>query len=230
MIATILQLLSILYPLRGNIRGLIQRFPNKRRYITASTLLPWIPAGGNRAAGCRPLPHQHKKVPIFFWLSSRFPHTFTASQCSSTCYCAALLAFLSKKYAHMKLTQEKYPEHGGEVTTLDNCPKSKARPMSRERAWSLGEWLIALGGGWFFLALFFLPPITIVSGFLSENVRRLIWPAELAFSAAILDAGILLRRSASRKLSLADYVVVLVCTSILILVVFNLYGWVHLAR
>ena len=130
----------------------------------------------------------------------------------------------------MKLTQEKYTEDGVEVTVLDNCLKSKARPMSPKGAWSLGEWLIALGGGWFFLALFFLPPVTIVSGFLPESLRRLIWPAELAFSAAILDAGILLRRSASRKLSLADYLVVLVCTSILILVVFNLYGWVHLAR
>jgi hypothetical protein len=78
---------------------------------------------------------------------------------------------------------------------------------------------------WFVLDSFWMPPgvfSPFVPGFANVVIR-----AEFVMSAAMAAAGILVWRSASRELSLADYLIVLSCASIPVLCVFTMYEWVR---
>ncbi len=65
---------------------------------------------------------------------------------------------------------------------------------------------------------------------LPEGTYRVVYPAEFVISAAMVAAGILLRRSAVRKLSFTDYIIALAGTSIAVVAVYTLYGWIRLPK
>jgi hypothetical protein len=96
---------------------------------------------------------------------------------------------------------------------------------------SIGGWLIAVGCVWF-VFVFFWPPVVVVLSWFNppEAVYSTVIRAEFAMSAALVAVGILLRRRAVRRLSPADYMLVLLGSTIPVLVVFSLNGWIHLRK
>jgi hypothetical protein len=65
----------------------------------------------------------------------------------------------------------------------------------------------------------------LTPGFANVLVR-----VEFVLSAALAAVGILVRRSAVRKLSLADYIIVFACASIPVLCMFELYERARLSH
>jgi hypothetical protein len=60
-----------------------------------------------------------------------------------------------------------------------------------------------------------------------QSVFNIILRAEFVTSATFVAVGILLRRSAVRKLSLADYIIVFASASVPVLCVFKMAEWTH---
>jgi hypothetical protein len=111
-----------------------------------------------------------------------------------------------------------------------------AQMEAKKKKLNWGNLLIWIGSIWFVFTFFWLPPLMIILGVVDpwlrfpDNVGSVILRAEFAVAAATTAAGILLRLSANRKLSIAHYIVAFGAAAIPVLLVFVLYGWIHLFK
>ena len=107
--------------------------------------------------------------------------------------------------------------------------------MSTRQKIDLGNNLLGFGILWFsgtfawFLLDSFDPPGIWTLPPLShpQSIYNIVSRAEFIISATFAAVGILLRRSAFRKLSLADYIIVFSCASVPVLCVFIMSEWIH---
>jgi hypothetical protein len=108
--------------------------------------------------------------------------------------------------------------------------------MTTDQKTDLGTNLLGFGILWFSSAFLwfvmdsFWPPLgisTLPPLDRPQTIFNIVLRAEFVLSAAFVAVGILLRRRASRKLSLADYVIVVACASIPVLLVFKMAEWTH---
>src|SRR5438046_1259013 len=96
----------------------------------------------------------------------------------------------------------------------------------------LGQNLFGFGFLWFGSAVTWFAPDTYgarpgVFSPLTPGFANVVLRAEFVVSAAMAAAGVLVRRSAFRKLSLADYIFVLASATVPVLVVFKMYASVR---
>ena len=102
--------------------------------------------------------------------------------------------------------------------------------MENTKTSTLGKYLIIYGCLWFVCALSQLPPLVILLSMFSISdvflVTR-IWPLEFPLAAIVVSVGILLRRRARHKLRAVDYLVVVGGASILVVIVLDIYDWIH---
>jgi hypothetical protein len=90
-----------------------------------------------------------------------------------------------------------------------------------------GKILVFVGAFWFILDFLWLPPLVGILLSIHVPERRLnhVWPAEFALSAAMISAGILLWRSAARRPSVAEFLIVPSASAFLAIGVLKLFGW-----
>ncbi|HEX8813966.1 MAG TPA: hypothetical protein VF753_00545, partial [Terriglobales bacterium] len=93
---------------------------------------------------------------------------------------------------------------------------------------TVGKRLLLLGCMWFTLALFWLPPMTLILGWLRlpDGFYKMLLPSEFVMSAMMAATGGLLWRSASGRVSFVAYVIVYSCATLAIVAVLNVYGWI----
>lgn len=94
---------------------------------------------------------------------------------------------------------------------------------------AIGVWLVIVGAFWFVFDLLWMPPLLWIFLLLHVPERLLghVWPAEFVLSSATMSVGVLLLRSREKKLSVADFLVVLGCSALLVLGVFFLFYWMR---
>jgi len=108
--------------------------------------------------------------------------------------------------------------------------------MTTDQKAALGTNLLGFGILWFAISFLwfvmdsFWPPLgafTLPPLDHPQSVANIILRAEFVTSPTLAAVGILLRRSAARKLSLADYIIVFFCAAIPVLGVFKMAEWTH---
>lgn len=108
--------------------------------------------------------------------------------------------------------------------------------MTTDQKTDLGTNLLGFGILWFstsfvwFVMDSFWPPLgiwTLPPLDRPQSIFNIILRGEFVLSAAFVAAGILLRRRATRKLSVADYVIVIACATVPVLLVFKLAERTH---
>jgi len=99
-----------------------------------------------------------------------------------------------------------------------------------------GKSLLGFGILWFtssftwFVLDYFWPPLgiwTLPPLDRPQSIYNIILRAEFVISASLVAVGILVWRSAFRKLSLTDYIIVIFCASVPVLCVFKMSEWIH---
>lgn len=92
-----------------------------------------------------------------------------------------------------------------------------------------GKMLVLVGAFWFILDFLWLPPLVgiLLSIHVPERLLNHVWPAEFVLSAGMMSAGILLWRSALRKLSVAEVLIVPFASVLLAIGVFKLFGLIR---
>ena len=104
--------------------------------------------------------------------------------------------------------------------------------MTADNKSALGKKLLLVGCAWFILDFFWLPPMMLLLGWFSLPgiFYKILVRAEFVLSALMAATGILMWRGAARKLSPLHYIVVYSTALAVVLVVFNLYGFIHLSN
>jgi hypothetical protein len=97
---------------------------------------------------------------------------------------------------------------------------------------TVGKRLLLLGCIWFTLALFWLPPLTLILGAfrLPDGFYKVLLPSEFVMSAIMAATGGLVWRSASGKVAVVAYVIMYSCAALAIVAVLNVYGWISLSH
>jgi hypothetical protein len=122
-------------------------------------------------------------------------------------------------------------ERIGGTIELNNA-RSRYDKMTADKKSALGKKFLLVGCAWFTLDFFWLPPLMLLLGWLSLPgvFYKILVRAEFVLSALMAATGILMWRGAARKLSPLHYIVVYSTALAVVLVVFNLYGFIHLSN
>jgi hypothetical protein len=102
--------------------------------------------------------------------------------------------------------------------------------MTADKKSELGKRLLVVGCVWFTLAFFWLPPLMLLLGWFSlpSIFYKVLVRAEFVSSALMAATGIVMWRGAARRQSALHYIVAYSIALAVVLVVFNLYGFIHL--
>ena len=122
----------------------------------------------------------------------------------------------------LRIPQTLRHESMAEMTTNDRADRGKSL-LGFGVLWftSSFTWFV-LDSFWPPLGIWTLPPLDR-----PQSIYNIILRAEFVISASLVAVGILVWRSAFRKLSLADYIIVLFCASVPVLCVFKMAEWTH---